>query len=339
MRSIGVAILLLALGVSVRAQDKAYSPLPDHLPLRTEACFGRVYDAEHLLQHPRQRVTQIHLFRDFALDQTAEEPPLSSGTFKDSDGEDGRIGLTAYVGFRDRPGVYWNWLSCVRSEGTLRCGIDCDGGGFKLLAAGEALLLENEGFVVTGGCGASDEDNANRDFVRPGADDRAFRLDRAPIAACAARRDALKPEWAKLGAPLRERLDRDEAVCFERRYDAAHLKKHPRQTVRRISVGKPAGKRALHAQARDYELMFRVELKNGRKFDKTTTCSPERYAYVCTHDPAMDMSQDFYLTRAGDKQIMLRDRRGKLADLFGASLAADDRMFRLDAAAAANCGL
>ena len=53
------------------------SPLPSHLPLKTEACFGKAFDAEHLKQNPKQRVTRFHVFRDFTADMTTEEEPLS----------------------------------------------------------------------------------------------------------------------------------------------------------------------------------------------------------------------------------------------------------------------
>jgi hypothetical protein len=198
------------------------------------------------------------------------------------------------------------------------------------------LLLDNEGFVVTGGCGAPDDERDLSDYVKPGEDDRVFRLDPQPLPQCAAVRNSLKPAWAKLGAPLRVRFDRTEPVCFSRSYDDAHLRKHARQSVRRIAVLKPDGGKPLH-DANIYQLTFRIELTDGRKFEKKTTCQPNNYAYGCTLDPKLDEQQDFYLTRAGAEAIMLRDRKGKLADLFGAKLADDDRLFRLQASPAAAC--
>ena len=85
------------------------------------------------------------------------------------------------------------------------------------------------------------------------------------------------------------------------------------------------------------ELTFRVELKNGRKIAKKTTCYASRYAFSCTRNPDFDVAQDFYLTRAGDEQIMLRDAKGKLADLFGAKFGSDDRTFRLSQSPASAC--
>jgi hypothetical protein len=283
-------------------------------------------------------VTAFHLFRDFAVDATAEDPPMSSGTAADADGEHNSVGLMAYVRFRDRAGVFSNWMHCMRNEkGLVRCGVECDGGGFRLRVAGPSLLADNDGFVVTGGCGASEDEREREEFVRPGADDRTFRLDPQPLAACIAERDALKPTWTKLGPPLRERFDREEELCFSRGYDDAHLASHRQQTVRHISVHKAAGVRAKPGDFPVYELTFRIELKDGRRVEKKTTCQPDKYAYACTHDPDLDTVRDYYLTRAGDNQIMLRDRRGRLAKLFGVRLGTDDRMFRLQASPVAAC--
>ena len=71
--------------------------------------------------------------------------------------------------------------------------------------------------------------------------------------------------------------------------------------------------------------------------DRKTTCQPSKYAYGCTHDPKMDMAEDFYLTRAGDKDIMLRDKRARLNDLFDIKLGADDKTFRLSSSPASAC--
>lgn len=342
MRMVLAAAVAALLSTSAFAQERS-SPLPSHLPLKTEACFGRAYDADYLQQHPKQRVTCFHLFRDFQVDKTAEDPPISSGTFLEQDGEGASVGLMAYVGFRDRPSVYSNWLSCRKNteDNAIRCGVDCDGGGFKISAKDitlkdMALLVENEGFVVTGGCGANEDDQEQRDFVRPENEDAQFVLDPKPVAECAAIRDLLKPIWAKLGAPIRERLSKNDAVCFTRSYDTAHLAKHPQQTVKRIAVLKPQGGKMLFDQ-HIYELTFRVELKNGKKLMKKTTCQPSKYAYGCTHDPAMDTQEDFYLTRAGGNEIMLRDKRARLEKLFGAGLGADDRTFRLSSSPANAC--
>ncbi len=317
------------------AEEPRTSPLPDHLPLRTEACFGRTYDAAHLRRHPKQRVTGFYLLRDFSPDAGSENEPMSKEDMLSADGQYGSILLEAYVRVRGRKGVYSNHFSCSRDDkGTMRCGIDCDGGSFSARPTGRSLLVQNEGFVVVGGCGASDEESENPLVISPGADDRVFRLDPQPLAQCTALRDAQKPVWTKLGAPLRERFSDKGAMCLSRSYDAAHLAKHPQQSVRRIAILKAAGGKP--HEPPQYNLSFRVELKDGRKFEARTNCWPDDYSYACTHDTGLDVTRSFYLTRAGDA-VMLRDRKGSLGALLKAKLGSDDRMFRLDPSAATAC--
>ena len=116
----------------------------------------------------------------------------------DSDGNNGYISLNAYLRLRDRKGVYSNFFGCGRTEnGVVQCGIDCDGGTFLVRPSSGSLLIENQGFVVVGGCGASDEDQENLVEVLPGADDKTFRLDKQPLDQCTALREAMLPTWAK----------------------------------------------------------------------------------------------------------------------------------------------
>ena len=57
-----LASLLGTTGSAV-SQEPHSSPLPTYLPLKKEACFGRVYEAKHLAQNPKQRVTSFHVAR------------------------------------------------------------------------------------------------------------------------------------------------------------------------------------------------------------------------------------------------------------------------------------
>ena len=98
----------LALAAPALAEVKRASPLPDHLPLGVEACFGRVYDTAQLREHPKQRVTSFHLLRVFTPDTNSEKGPQTRQEMLDAEGGEGGIGLTAYVRLRDRKGVYSN---------------------------------------------------------------------------------------------------------------------------------------------------------------------------------------------------------------------------------------
>jgi hypothetical protein len=329
------AFAMLATASAVAQDGARMSPLPRHLPLGVEACFGRSYDAAHLARHPRQRVASFHVFRDFTPDPTQETEPETAAQMRQDDGTEGRVNVSAYVRFRDKPGVFWNLLSCSRQgkDGAF-CAIDCDGGSFNLKAAGDDLLLENKGFVVVGGCDASEDESAQPEFVKPGADDRTFRLQRQPVAACVQQREAHKPAWAKLGPPIRARISTDAAVCFVAEYDAAHLASHPGQTVQRVAVLKRPRAAGDTRDALSPELVFRFDLKDRRKLENTSFCAPDSYAYTC---PAKSGDKEFMLTRAGAEHIMLRDKHGALAAFLGAKLGADDRTFRLKAMPASAC--
>lgn len=340
MRLVGILIGILAAAlalqpVSVFAQssvvtEEKSSPLASHLPLRKEACFGRVYDARHLASHPKQRVTSLFLFRDFSVDTNAEYTPDDPQSLRDADGEYDRVNLSAYVRLRNRKGVYSNSFSCGRADGGgVSCSIDCDGGSFRLKPAGASLDLTNEGFVVVGGCGGSEEDNDNPVSVRPGADDRTFRLTPQPLNACIAERDAQKPAFAALGKPLRVRLSTAEPRCFARSYDAGHLAAHGSQQVRRIAVFKARDDARKDDDAPGFKLSFRVERRDGKTFEKAAECVPDNYVYACTSPSDADGAREFYLSRAGENDIMLRDPRRVLPALLGTSLGADDKSFKL----------
>ncbi len=50
---------------------------------------------------------------------------------------------------------------------------------------------------------------------------------------------------------------------------------------------------------------------------------------MCTSDTGNDDAHEVYLTRAGDKEIMLRDRRGAMAAMLKGKVGADDKIFKL----------
>lgn len=328
MKRFAAAMLLLA-ALPAAAQDRV-SPMPRLMPLETEACFGRAYDAAHLAAHPKQRVTSFHLSREFESDPMREDEPTTPEEWKAMDGQNNSILVTAYVRFRNKRGVYSNGLSCHKvDDGGVLCGIDCDGGSFKLTEAGDALRLENNGFVVVGGCGASEDDQENTEHVSPGADDKVFRLDRKPVAACKAERDAMAPAFAKMGEPLRVRFAKAETTCFTRSYDDKHLAAHPKQTVKTISL-----RTKKHPDALAYNVTFRVTQKNGKTTEATSSCGSDAYAYLCTL-PGVETA--LYLIRGGTSDIMLRDRKAVLPRLLNVKLGDDDKAFKLTQAPAAAC--
>jgi hypothetical protein len=332
-------IAFLILTAAALAQEERQSPLPSHLPLGKEVCFGRVYDDAHLKRHPRQLVTSLHIFRDLDPDQNTEDEPLTREEILKSDGDSNSVNVSAFVRFKNRKGVFWNALNCNKSaDGKFtRCAIDCDGGSFGLAPRQKNLILTNNGFVLIGGCGASEEEHENQLIFLPGADDKTFLIEPLPVAQCAALRDAVKPAFAKMGSALRVRFAKEEASCYSRTYDDAHLKTNPQQTVRKIAMLKAAGGKDIHKDAPGYDLTFRIETKDGKKFTQVAKCYPDRYAYTCPVIAEADTQKDFYVTRAGENAVTIRDRAGKFSTFFNTKLGNDDRLFKLEAAAASAC--
>src|SRR5262249_27797777 len=229
------ATLLLTLTTALPAAAQTREPL---LIADQEACFGRVYDRQHLASRPSQKVTSLHILRPLGERPEAEN---WQATRRDEAikqfRETGEAEVQAFVAFRDRKGYFYNWLTCAKeSSNGMTCFISCDGGSFELKReSGGTALLTNNGFVLVGGCGG-DVEATGEVLFSPGRTDKAFRLEQKPVAACRAEEQKARP--IRPGKPLRERFREDEAFCFGRDYDAIHLAKHPQQTVASIRVGR-----------------------------------------------------------------------------------------------------
>lgn len=290
-----------------------------------DACFGRVYDTAHLKAHPRQKVTSIHVLRALEPRHEAENwTPDARAEALRSFREDGQATVTALVSFRDRKTTFHNSLSCDREthEG-VRCMIECDGGSFRLArAGGDSLLLHNNGFVLVGGCGEEVEESQER-FFDPGADDKVFRLDARPVAACRAEEQKATPIPA--GLPLRERFKEDEPFCFGRDYDAAHLKSNPKQMVSQIRIGRLAPGKEREDDAGSKFWWFNVKLDVSvtlRSTLKTTTvryaCTPREGDWDCqrrheSEAPSACRDRSFQLVRGPGDELLLINRHSGLA--------------------------
>jgi hypothetical protein len=139
------------------------------------ACFSRVYDASHLASHPRQKV------RTMVLLLTANPPP-------DKDSVAG-YAIGVGVTFR-KPGSHLNaYGGCGGNYGEARpgddnllyCGADCDGGSIHVsLKDQKSVLVEfPENAQVF-----SDRTVSPNPAKQFGADDKVFRLDKAPLSDC-----------------------------------------------------------------------------------------------------------------------------------------------------------
>ena len=153
--------------------------LADILPATpgARACFARRHDAKHLREHPGQRVAGVtFLIRSTGFDERGEwvlKP-------------DGKYEYTRYlfaIRFARRSGA----SACRRRAGSARnaekmgCRVECDGGGFALEKSGESLLVRllDEGIRIDG----CDEKDVR---LMPGADDKAFRVEKVAEAQCRA---------------------------------------------------------------------------------------------------------------------------------------------------------
>ncbi len=144
------------------------------------ACYGRVYSKAHLAKHPNQRVRSI-LIKSFPQAFNVENNVDTDGTPK-------QVYLSLEVQMRKSRKLFEESAICEKRGDHFYCGIECDGGGFDLLARnGKKILLKTGeyGFrvVAGGGCdGDIGEENYKR--ITRKSDDKAFLLSVLPAAQC-----------------------------------------------------------------------------------------------------------------------------------------------------------
>jgi len=148
------------------------------------ACFVRRYDAAHMAQHPKQKVTVLKLL--ITAEMVPDDKVLEYSF---------RLG----VAFRDRPGDFDSSGDCghaavtklpdpaetVIPAGTdIVCAVDCDGGGVTVsLANNDASVIVRplERIRIWKG---KDPDESAATALNAGADDKVFRLDRTKLDEC-----------------------------------------------------------------------------------------------------------------------------------------------------------
>lgn len=150
---------------------KMFTGPPGH---KTYACFVRRYDAGHLAQHPKQKVSAMKLL------VTAEDAP-----------EDKTVNYSFRLGFnyRHRTGNfdssgYCSHIVAENGGGEIRlgCGVDCEGGGIEVaMKDDKSALIRLERIRIWER--NKPDDDASNDLVA-GADDKIFRVDRADLHEC-----------------------------------------------------------------------------------------------------------------------------------------------------------
>jgi hypothetical protein len=144
---------------------------------KTFACFARRYDAAHLAQHPRQKVTAMKLLL------VVEKVPAEDGSLNYSF----RVG-TSLRNKRDTfqtPGDCGHAQATADKDGQLQieCGVECDGGGItlSLAEADKAVMLRLSQIAMWN----MKKPNAEPLTLQAGTDDGVFRLDRVDAEQCA----------------------------------------------------------------------------------------------------------------------------------------------------------
>jgi hypothetical protein len=154
------------------------------------ACFIRRYDAAHLAQHPKQKVSAMKLLI------TAEKVPDDKAL---------QYSFRLGVNFRDRAGDYDSSGDCGHAPNVKTaaadtpaadqpppleagidffCGVDCDGGGISV------GLTDNDASIIVKPLDAiriwkgKNPDEAASTALKAGADDKVFRLDRTKVDDC-----------------------------------------------------------------------------------------------------------------------------------------------------------
>jgi hypothetical protein len=175
----GVKAILAGLIIgSVSAVGAA--ELSDFVPTEdgASACWQRLYDEAHLAGHPDQQVTAMTLLMSYLTFEDGSEGMHYFGL--DVALRDGRKGTTSG--------------GCWLSEGVVRCGVDCDGGGLVLSRNDDGSVLadlEAYGYIsLESECGGGDGELESFP-LEPGLDDKQFLLQPADAKLC----KALLPEW------------------------------------------------------------------------------------------------------------------------------------------------
>ncbi|MHC2439807.1 hypothetical protein ACVMB0_007182 [Bradyrhizobium sp. USDA 4451] len=136
----------------------------------------RRYDANHLAQHPKQKVNTMKLLVEA---EDAPEDKTTNYSF--------RLGVT----YRHRSGNfdssgYCNHAIATESGQDIRfeCGVDCEGGGISVaLSKDDKSAIARLASIRMWNRNKPDDD-AEEELVA-GADDKMFRLDRAGLNECA----------------------------------------------------------------------------------------------------------------------------------------------------------
>jgi hypothetical protein len=177
-----VAALAVTAPLAAHAEDEGLTPAKaeafnarvfgGRIGAKASACFVRHYDATHLAQHRKQKVSSMKLLL------TADNKPDEGMSYA----------YKAGIRFRDRPGNFDAASGCGQIENgdkeiRFTCDADCGGGGIEV-----GMSEDNKSAIVhLDVIGVYDRKHPKRDPIslEGGADDKLFRLDRVDASECA----------------------------------------------------------------------------------------------------------------------------------------------------------
>jgi hypothetical protein len=195
--TLGLVLAVLCLAASSGAasadDDTSYAKLKKLVPPGKDSrlCVARTYDAEHLQAHPKQQVTDMTLSVRYT--QLSEDEATLIA--KDDGGIEKqyfRYDFLLAAKTRDRKETLYASGDCSSAQG-IGCGVDCDGGGIEIepIAGGNgSILMRLERIRMSFGC----SEEVHEIDLEGGEDDKVFKLDKAPEAAC----DTIEAERTKL---------------------------------------------------------------------------------------------------------------------------------------------
>ncbi len=140
-----------------------------------KACYRKVYDTQHLHDHPRQKITQMLFFlRVEGLDAT--------GALVVKNPDHIRYIFAIALQRRDDKRPLRTAGDCLGGA-VADCVVACDGGGVAIenssRGGGLTLRFQDDGIAFGNDC-----ETTRGYFVKPGADDKVFQLEPAPLASC-----------------------------------------------------------------------------------------------------------------------------------------------------------
>ena len=133
---------ILAICAPFSAQAEA--PMVGSINAGAPACFARAYSAEHMANHPRQKVTDIAVtYRPLrAFDGMEPEQQW------DENGGEPIIYATIAVKVKGVSETLLGAVVCGHAAGRLECGLDEDAGTFTLTQSDAGMRLENQGRIM-----------------------------------------------------------------------------------------------------------------------------------------------------------------------------------------------